>query len=70
MNDTLLIWFNPDRNSYEIGLSFDFRSCSSTSPNADRFEVLYEFNNETKKVAQKVLSRLNLARTNSVPLNY
>lgn len=70
MNDTLLIWFNPDRNSYEIGPSFDYKSSSSTSPNSDRFEVLYEFTDETKKVAQKVLSRLNLARVNSVPLNY
>ncbi len=70
MNDTLLIWFNPDHDLYEIGATNDFQSSLSLSPNADRFEALYEFTNETKKVAQKVLSKLNLARVNSVSLNY
>lgn len=70
MNDTLLIWFNPDHNSYEIGPSYDYQTSSTLSPNADRFEVLYEFTTETKSVAKKVLSRLNLARVNSIALNY
>lgn len=70
MNNTLLIWFNPDHDSYEIGATMDYKSSSSISENSDRFEVLYEFTDESKKIALKVLSRLNLARVNSVALNY
>lgn len=70
MNDNLLIWFNPDQDSYEIGASLDYQLSSSASSNTDRFELLYEFDSESKKVAKKILSKLNLARVSSVVLNY
>lgn len=69
MTDTLLIWFNPDSQMYEIGPYRDYRSAITISQNQDRFEVLYEFNTETIFIATKILNSLNVARTNSLTLN-
>lgn len=70
MSDTLLIWFNPDAQIYETGPYIDYQSITAKSRNEDRFEVLYEFNRETISVANKILNALNLAKTNSVILNF
>lgn len=69
MTDTLLIWFNPDSQMYEIGPYLDYQSAATISQNQDRFEVLYEFNTETVFIATKILNSLNVARTNSLTLN-
>ena len=70
MRDTLLIWFNPDAQMYETGPYHDYQSVASESHNQDRFEVLYEFSKETISVADKILTALNIARTNSLVLNF
>ncbi|SNS76556.1 hypothetical protein SAMN05421640_1149 [Ekhidna lutea] len=67
MTDTLLIWFNPDRQLYEIGPYYDFITLASSSKNEDRFEVLYEFNTETVRVADKIIRSLNKVRDMTFP---
>ncbi|WP_420578169.1 hypothetical protein [Ekhidna sp.] len=69
MTDTLLIWFNPDSQMYEIGPYLEYHSAATISQNQDRFEVLHEFNTETVFIATKILNSLNVARTNSLTLN-
>ena len=70
MSDTLLIWFNPDAQNYESGPYVDYQSKATQSLNQDRFEVLYEFSLETISISGKILNALNIARTNSLLLNY
>ncbi|WP_370086729.1 hypothetical protein [Ekhidna sp.] len=70
MRDTLLIWFNPDSQFYEVGHYLDFKTTSSGSRNEDRFEVIHEFSSETVGVANKILNSLNKLRTNPQMLNF
>ena len=59
-----VIWYNPDIDRYQKGLQRNYEIASSLSPNADRFEILYEFENteSCKKIATKILSSLNQVR--------
>ena len=70
MADTLLIWFNPDQSFYEVGEYLDYQSIADQSSNKDRFEVIYEFYEETIGVADKILNSLNKVHANSQRLNY
>ncbi len=57
------IWYNPDLEEYEIGELHDYHVTVSTSPNKDRFEVVYEMEeDENPQLGQKIVSRLNKAR--------
>ena len=60
-----VIWYNPDRDEYEKGSPGDFESIASASVNQMRFSILYQFNESSKKLAQKVLDSLNLVREDS-----
>ena len=69
MTPTMLIWFNPDVDLYEIGKYKDYRFLSRHSTNRDRFEILFEFCEETVEVSKKVLRRLNKVKMISYTLN-
>lgn len=69
MSDTILIWFNPDSDSYEVGNYQEYLAISKSSRNEDRFEVIYEFCVETANVMDKILGSLNKVKTISAPLN-
>ncbi|MEP0984974.1 hypothetical protein [Ekhidna sp.] len=70
MAETLLIWFNPDRQQYETGSYHHYRSIASISSNEDRFEIIAEFSSDTVCVAGKIQDELNKARTSSFALNF
>lgn len=69
MTDTILIWYNPDTDLYEIGNYYEFIATSKTSVNEDRYEIIYEFCFETISVADKILGRMNKVKLISSPLN-
>ena len=59
----MLIWYNPDRDFYEMGQNEEYHRLKSQSINQDRFELLYEFGDEANMiVARKILSELNKIR--------
>ncbi len=57
-----IIWFNPDKDFYEKGTYKEFNDKRSSSINIDQFEIIYEFNNTSKKISNKILKTLNLNR--------
>lgn len=57
-----IIWFNPDSNTYEKGDIQKFKEKSSLSQNSDRFDILYEFEDPSDKLIDKILQSLNLVR--------
>lgn len=69
ISDTLLIWYNPDKECYETGQYQTYNTILNSSRNGDRFEVVYEFCFETIQVADKILKTLNLANRISSSLN-
>jgi len=60
-----VIWYNPDLDRYEKGSPGDFEDVAGSSVNQKRFSILYQFNESSKKLAQKVLDSLNLVRAGS-----
>ncbi|MEM9328075.1 MAG: hypothetical protein AAGA85_20580 [Bacteroidota bacterium] len=61
-----LIWYNPDLDLYQKGNKRDLRTIMHSSLNQDRFSVLYQFNNNSQKLAKKILDSLNLVRDSRV----
>lgn len=56
------IWFNPDLDKYQKGSRKDFDDASSLSVNKDRYDIIYEFNDTSQRIIDKVLDSLNVAR--------
>ncbi len=63
--ETELIWYNPDYDIYQKGSPEDFQLKINSSRNQDRFSILYQFNRNSRKIAEKVLHSLNLVREES-----
>lgn len=57
-----LIWYNPDRETYEKGDEEEYQRLKASSFNANAFNVLYEFSMSTKHIADKIMKSLNIAR--------
>ena len=57
-----LIWYNPDRETYEKGDEDEYQRLKASSFNANAFNVLYEFSMSTKHIADKIMKSLNIAR--------
>ncbi len=64
MNAMELIWYNPDLDLYQKGNKRDLRSIMKASINQDRFSILYQFNNNSQKLAKRILDSLNMVRDN------
>ncbi|MCP4459240.1 MAG: hypothetical protein GY816_14655 [Cytophagales bacterium] len=62
-----VIWYNPDIDRYEVGLQPDYVVITALSKNADRFEVLHEFDTTiaSTKIAKKIIVNLNQIRYKS-----
>ncbi|MFT6865642.1 MAG: hypothetical protein ACJA08_000465 [Cyclobacteriaceae bacterium] len=58
----LIIWYNPDIDSYQKGYIREYDKLLMFSPNKDRFDILYEFSETSKRIIDKILSSLNTAR--------
>ncbi len=58
----LIIWYNPDIDSYQKGYLREYDRLIMVSPNKDRFDILYEFSETSQKFTDKILSSLNAAR--------
>ena len=56
------IWYNPDLDLYQKGSMRDYDVIISCSPNTDRFDILYEFNDTTEQLMDKILNSLNSLR--------
>lgn len=63
------IWYNPDLDAYEKGTEQVYKDRCSNSVNADRFDVLYEFEEPSDKLIDKILKSLNMVRGAAVPTN-
>lgn len=56
------IWYNPDLNAYQKGTMKEYDKLIESSPNRDRFDILYEFPEESDKLIDKILNSLNTVR--------
>lgn len=56
------IWYNPDLNAYQKGTMQEYEALVQTSSNGDRFDILYEFPEESDKLIDKILNSLNTVR--------
>ncbi len=60
-----LIWYNPDLDNYQKGSMEDFSATMAQSVNQERFSILYQFTDNSRKLADKILHSLNLVREDS-----
>jgi hypothetical protein len=58
----IIIWYNPDQDQYQKGTMIDYDRLIMVSELRDRFDILYEFNQTSIRLAEKILSALNLVR--------
>lgn len=56
------IWYNPDLDIYQKGSMREYDRLISSSANSDRYDILYEFNDTTQQLMDKVLNSLNAVR--------
>ena len=56
------IWYNPDLNAYQKGTMNEYDKLIESSSNGDRFDILYEFPEESDKLINKILNSLNTVR--------
>ena len=56
------IWYNPDLNAYQKGTMNEYDKLVASSSNGDRFDILYEFPEESDKLINKILNSLNTVR--------
>ncbi|WP_421879644.1 hypothetical protein [Marinoscillum sp.] len=56
------IWYNPDLNAYQKGTMNEYDELVKSSSNGDRFDILYEFPEESDKLIDKILNSLNTVR--------
>ncbi|MFY0688663.1 MAG: hypothetical protein JXQ90_15930 [Cyclobacteriaceae bacterium] len=57
----IFIWYNPDKDQFQKGTILEYDRMILKSENSDRFDLLYEFNRTTIRLADKILKSLNLA---------
>lgn len=60
------IWYNPDADIYEKGAYDTFLDKTAISENGDRFDVLYEFPDNSDALMDKILQSLNIVRQQTV----
>ncbi len=53
-------------NTYQKGAMQEYETLMLTSHNSDRFDILYEFPNESGKLIENILNSLNAVRELSV----
>lgn len=59
-----LIWYNPNTDRFQFGPKSEYISDISWNEEADRFEILHEFElGESEELISKICSRLNHARS-------
>lgn len=58
-----LIWYNPQSKNYQVGNQFDYDVEVANSSNPDDFMILYELDELTLRLANKIVMELNAART-------
>ncbi len=56
------IWYNPDKNLYQIGAGSTYKNLKKTSRNAIGFTLLYKVKPKLKKLGRKLIAELNAAR--------
>lgn len=67
INHTMqIIWYNPDLDCYQKGSQLEFEVCRAQSNDPDRYDVLYEFNDTTLRLVDKILDSLNAVRESEV----
>lgn len=57
-----MIWYNPDLDLYQKGTRAEFNEIVEESAHPNRFSILYQFNQHSVKLAEKILNSLNLVR--------
>ena len=57
-----MIWYNPDLDLYQKGTRTEFNEIVKESTFPNRFSILYQFNHNPAKLAEKILNSLNLVR--------
>lgn len=65
-----MIWYNPDLDLYQKGTRTEFNTIVENSSNANRFSILYQFNQSSVKLADKILNSLNLVRQSRLAARY
>lgn len=65
-----MIWYNPDLDLYQKGTRTEFTAIVDNSINANRFSILYQFNQSSVKLADKILNSLNLVRQSRLASRY
>ncbi|MEO9476840.1 MAG: hypothetical protein ABJN36_03755 [Cyclobacteriaceae bacterium] len=58
-----IIWYNPDTKNYHLGSQIDYEIQLSNSGNPADMMVLYELDDLNERLANKIVSELNAART-------
>ena len=58
----IIIWYNPEQEAYQKGTMLDYDRLIMKSESRDRFDILYEFNQTSIRLAEKILHSLNLVR--------
>lgn len=56
------IWYNPQLSFYQLGSEVDFNVEKANSKNPGEFFVLYELDELTERLADKIVRELNTAR--------
>lgn len=56
------IWFNPDKNLYQMGAADDYKLGRSISNNPEGFTLLYKLNATSSRLGEKLITELNKAR--------
>ena len=62
-NSMIIIWYNPDLDIYQKGTVREYDQLMIKSDNRDRFDILYEFNQNSVRLIDKILDSLNLVRS-------
>ncbi len=65
-----MIWYNPDLDLYQKGTRTEFNAIVEKSANTNRFSILYQFNHNSVKLADKILNSLNLVRQSGFAARY
>ncbi|WP_258103063.1 hypothetical protein [Marinoscillum sp. MHG1-6] len=59
----MYIWYNPDSKYYQVGSQMEYDIAVSNCKSPDDMMILYELDQMTSRLAQKIVSELNAART-------
>jgi hypothetical protein len=58
-----LIWYSPQSSLYIVGTQFEFEVEKANCATPDEMMVLYELDELPTRLAEKIVSELNAART-------